>query len=457
MYEWFATHKEKIFFSLLYWSSIGTWQYTDSLTIELPFMVPYLPEGWDLGVFFGLMSGLSDISLLLVPLCLKVGVKRTLTLCYFLGLIFSIALIFLWDETMADRWGHLGHDFSFGFISTSFVLLALDGVRGTLLFSWIERDFPASFVTAILVGEVSGGFIATLMSYIQGARINFNNTNSFKTRQETIGTTTNGNEDSSESSLSTDFLFGPTAAMSFLSALYISSTIAFTVFLILSKTKFKMGSDDTTAKEKERLFNDSRVGSANLSLNTSQNDEAHVTSSEWLFQTVQSKKSHKYFMWIVLVIAGGNVFTFSPSFFTYTTLPYSQRCYALSVSLWGFCLPAMGIVSHFKPIQNFITFVMILILHLVICTFLLLVALRSPAPPFVDHSSAEAVIILLWMGEAITGYFLVSSAMHCLRRMQMENAFIMGVISNNFGEFLVGIISFCLLRFTALFTKDSSQ
>ena len=451
IYEWFVRHKETTFFSLLYWSSIGTWQYTDSLTIQLPFMLPYLPEGWDLGVFFGLMSGLSNISLVLVPLCMKIGVKRLLILCYFFGLVFSIALIFLWDKTIADRWGHLRHDISFGFMSTSFVLLALDGLRGTLLFSWIERDFPASFVTAILVGEVSGGFIATLMSYIQGARINFNDSNSFKTREETKGSTANVSDDSFEPSMSTDFIFGPTAALSCLSAIYISSTIAFTIFLILSQTKFKMTSDDSRENKTERHFNFLSLGSANNSLATSQSKAAPVASFNWFFQEVQSKNAHKYFMWIVLVIAGGNLFTFSPSFFTYTSLPYSQRCYTLSVSLWGFCLPTMGIVSHFKPIQKFITFVIILILHLVICTLLFLVALRSPNPPFVDYSSAEAVISLLWMGEATTGYFLVSSAMHCLRGMEMENAFILGIVSHNFGELIIGILCFCLLRFTNLF------
>ena len=88
----FLSRKEKTLFALLFWSAVGTWQYTNSLAIQLPFLVPYLPEGWDLGTFFGLVSGVSAIFLILIAL-LKVSLRYSLLAIYAVGTLLGYAII----------------------------------------------------------------------------------------------------------------------------------------------------------------------------------------------------------------------------------------------------------------------------------------------------------------------------------------------------------------------------
>ncbi|XP_075252537.1 solute carrier family 52, riboflavin transporter, member 3-like [Convolutriloba macropyga] len=456
--NWFIDRKESIFFGLLFWAAIGTWEYTDSLTIEIPFMVPYLPEGWDLGVAFGLVSGLSNNCLLIVPILLKLGVKKSLISVYAIGLALSIALIFVWDKTLQPK--IVDHEYSFGFLFTSFFLLGSDGVRGTLLFAWIERDFPASFLTAILVGEVSGGFLAVLMSYLQGFRIIFKRDDEYEENviayEKSLAEGAQ-NQTSNEALLSTDFLFGPVGAFCIFAAFFTTSFIAIILFMYLDKTKFRMKSAD-----EQDNFDESKTlldKSYNLSFSEDPDSEPKVVykyktfSKDWWFQNTQPTNSHKYFMWFLTFISGGIIFTFSPAFFSYTALSYSQRCYTLSVSVWGFWLPTTGVIVHFKPVERIFTFCVVLVLHIITCTVLILIALQSPDPPFEGHKWAEMTVVGLWGAEAITGYLMLASAMHCLRRMQMRHGLVLGVVYHNIGELLIGVACFVVIRCTDWFQQ----
>ena len=147
-------------------SCIAIWQYTEGLPIEIPFLVFYLPEGWTLGVFYSAVSGLANISLLFIPLCSKYGLKQSLLVNYNLGLLFSIALTFLWDKTITIEFGIFEPALSIGFFTGSFFIVALDALRGALVFMSVEKYYP-NFATAAIVGEVTGGFYATLLVSIQ--------------------------------------------------------------------------------------------------------------------------------------------------------------------------------------------------------------------------------------------------------------------------------------------------
>ena len=170
-----------------------------------------------------------------------------------------------------------------------------------------------------------------------------------------------------------------------------------------------------------------------------------------LLQYIESKQSHKYFLWFVLFLSGGNLFIFSTSFMAFTTIPYSEKIYATAVILWSLCLPIMGIVTHFYPVERLFTLIFSVIIHNVICTSLVYIATLAPECPFLDSTTFSGFIVFLWMAEGILGYLEFASALHCLLKMNIPNAFFCGFIISHIGEFVIGSFFFALINFTNLF------
>ena len=457
--NWFRTHKEIALFLLLFWASVGTWEYTDSVAIELTFMVPYLPESWALGSVYGLISGLSNVALLSVPLLLKFGVKKSLIITYSLGLLFSILLILSWNKTVTLKQNIFEGEISIGFFFISFILLGLDGVRGTLLFAWTERDFPADFVTAILVGEVSGGFLAVLMSYLQGYRVIFEGSTVYGRRMlaTNLGPITQGTEYQANSGTlaSPQFLFGPSVAFVLLCTLFATALFAFAIFMYLDLSIFKLSQDETAKSEKLKLTDAQSIRSQSELLPTSTKELSnHKRNNTSLSQDDQNQRWRKNCMLLFTFITGGMVFTFAPAFISYTSLPYSQRCYTSAVSCWGFWLPMSGIIAHYKPIQRIITFWLTITFHIFVCSILFSVSLMSPNPPFLGYLLPEFGIIALWSIQALSGYLTLSSAVHSLRSINIDGAVVLGVIFHNLGEFFIGIACFVLIACTNLFQSS---
>ena len=216
---------------------------------------------------------------------------------------------------------------SIGLFISTFVLVSLDGLRSTLIYGWAERDFPASFLTAILVGETSGGFLATIIAAIQGVRINFSSSSSEQISGQSVGT----NE-----TLSTDFVFGPTVAFLIFCFICFIATVSLALFMMINGRISSLPKYDNDV-EQDHDWPDS-FPTQNQALLPSKEQkvkrEISSASSHGLFQSIDGRPAHRYFLYFVLALSTGNLFTFAPSFFSFTTLPYrNQSNFVLAIEV----------------------------------------------------------------------------------------------------------------------------
>ena len=450
--DWLKRQKSAANFFLLMWASGAMWLYSDALIIELPFFVPYLPEGWRLGSFIVLMKGVSTVFLLTLPLFLKPGIIVANLICFGIGVILSFTLIFVWDVTLpANKLFHEG--LSIGFLVNAFLLLGLDSIRMTVVYMLADSLFADRYVTAILIGDTLGGLFATGLSYIQGYKIYFKNDASDPAIYNDGVLAMNGK--SGHTPLSTDFVFGPQAALAIFCFIFFTSFVALCILLLINKdlvykntSRSSSKNEDFSSEERSKLLPDNEQASVeNEALIHRSESDCEVRSyyffSEFLQKIEPDNKYHMYYLFILWFLMITMCFGFMPSVFTYTTIPYSQRCFNLSVACWGLSFPLIAIVAHYTPVvSRLITLLTCLVIHLAICLVLIMIATQSPNPPLADSIWGEIGIICLWTLESSTGYFLYSKVYYRLSEMTVENAIKWGSIVAQMGALAGSVISF---------------
>ena len=404
--------RNNIVFALLLLSAISCCLYIDSIYIELPYLVPYAPEGWDLGAFTAVLNGIGKLSLFATPLAIKFGLRNTVHVCKILGVIIGTSLIFMWDKTIATSL--FSYDLSIGFIIHAGLLFGIDSLRSTVFLMHLEQDYPEPFLTAGIVGQVSSGAVTTIMSCLQGYRVAFKPTQPLQETERAI------------SKMSLEFLFGPQVAFSvILGILFVSSlSFVFLQCLVYINEKFQ------TEKPAEREISE--------------------------YSPLNAVSNQKYFLWGVAMFSWGSLCAYSPTFFTFTALAYNQRCYTLSVLLWGVTLPLTGLFAHFKPAERKITFVTLISTLCTIFAILTLIALESPHPPFIDSALMQACIIIMWGSESFLCYLLYASALHSLQNSGGPGAFKWGVVLSQAASTVLGLICFCIISFTNIFTDEDA-
>ena len=476
----------KLNFFLLILASVAIWLWSDALTVEVPFLVPFLPEGWRLGSFLVLMKGLSTSALLLLPLFLKRGIITACVLCYGLGFIFSISIYFFWDHKLGPT--HFFPDgLSIGFLANAFCLMGLDSVRMTLVYMLATSMFSESYITAVLIGDACGGLFASGVSYIQGYKQFFGpekpNMPILSYSSSSSNATTGPNAVLQEK-FSKDFAFGPQSALLFLGFLYFTcfASLGWLIYRnkydriakygSLSEERGTENSETSPLHSADRSRGESIDNELNLNMERSSDNtysarqeteqELRIVRSvqevsivKWYYRDMYSEK-HKYFLWFTWFIASGSVFTLMPAFHSYSTLPYSQRCFMLSVSFWSLSFPLTAIFAHFVRLRKVVSLSISLIFHFSVCGVLISIASQSPNPPLLGHRLAEPLIIVLWIAQGSSGFFLFCTASYCLREMD-ESAVKWGSIAAQLGDVVCSALSFALVNFSNCFVEPPND
>ena len=406
----------KLNFLLLTVASVGTFICTDSLLSEVTFLVPILPEGWRLGSILALMKGLSTSALLLLPLFLKRGIITACLICYGLGFISIISICFLWDQTIGPNKTKLFSDgLSIGFLANAFFIMGLDSLRMTLVFMLTASMFPESFMTAVLIGDACGGLFASGLAYIQGYK-------------QFFGSATNAV--ATQGTLSKDYVFGPQTALLFIAFLFF---ICFaSLGWLIYRSKYDRRAKYSPLTEGER--------------------EAENSETSPLHSSNMYSERRKFFLWFAGFIASGSVFTLMPAFQSFSTLPYSQRCFILSASCWTFSFPLTAIFAHFVRLKTMVGLLICLIMHVVVCGVLLYIASRSPYPPLLGYRVAEPMMILLWVAQGSSGFFVFCTTSNCLSEID-ESAVKWGSITAQLGCLVCSLISFSLINVSDFFVE----
>lgn len=148
--------------------NLAAWIDLQGLTVEVPLMIPLVPEGWTLPSIMNICINAGNIfPAILILLRWKLGKRFTeipfIYIIITVGIIACTLLAFLWNKTIFI----FGSQRSVWLFGSIFILAMLDCTSSLVFFDYMKRFHPR-YLTANFVGEGITALLTTLLALAQG-------------------------------------------------------------------------------------------------------------------------------------------------------------------------------------------------------------------------------------------------------------------------------------------------
>lgn len=147
---------------------MGSWVSINGLWVELPLIVPQVPEGWYLPSYLSVLIQMANFGPLFVTLMhrLRPGALNETAVIYVIitvGAMASFLLAFFWKETVLVA----GVPRSLALLLLTFFLAAVDCTSSVTFLPFMMRLQP-QYLTTYFIGEGVSGLLPALAALIQG-------------------------------------------------------------------------------------------------------------------------------------------------------------------------------------------------------------------------------------------------------------------------------------------------
>lgn len=154
---------------------LGSWVAVNGLWVELPVLVKYAPEKWNLPSYLAVIVQLANVGPVIYALgnhfaARKIHEKSAIPFIVFIGALACVLLAYYWDETSSIG----GEKHSIFLFILSFCLAIVD-CTSSVVFLTFMSVFPSSYMSALFVGETCSGLLPSFVALAQG--INSKSTN----------------------------------------------------------------------------------------------------------------------------------------------------------------------------------------------------------------------------------------------------------------------------------------
>ncbi|XP_074841658.1 solute carrier family 52, riboflavin transporter, member 2 [Carettochelys insculpta] len=363
-----VTHLLVAFFGM------GSWVAVNALWVELPVVVKWLPEGWNLPAYLSVLVALGNVGPIAVTLAHKLAPGRlkerwVIHAIQALGVVAALFLALFWHRTAPV----MGEPHSLAFLLLTF-LLALGCCTSNVTFLPFMYRFPQPFIRTFFVGQGLSALFPCVLALAQGV-------GRLECRNATLG---NGSRPHYlEENFPADTYFWLTAALLGLSAL---AFMGLTLQLgRASSSATRRGSSCKGSAETEESFplQDGTPASASAS------EVAKVPPAP--FWT-----GRNLYLLVLLGISNALTNGVLPSVQSYSCLPYGSTAYHLSVVLSNIanpvaCFLAMGVLCRSAAGLGILS-----ALGGVFAAYLMALAVLSPCPPLVGSVTGIALVVLSW-------------------------------------------------------------
>ncbi|XP_037502455.2 solute carrier family 52, riboflavin transporter, member 3-B-like, partial [Rhipicephalus sanguineus] len=122
--------------SLLF--GVSAWVSVNGLWVQMPLLVPVLPEGWNLGSVLVIVIQVANVGPLVYTLAWShLGIRSSVHATLFVGLAASVLMVFFWRRTVGEH--------SVAFIALAFFLACVDCTSSVLYMPFMAR-YPPQFL-----------------------------------------------------------------------------------------------------------------------------------------------------------------------------------------------------------------------------------------------------------------------------------------------------------------------
>ncbi|OWF54569.1 Solute carrier family 52, riboflavin transporter, member 3-B [Mizuhopecten yessoensis] len=435
---------------------VGSWVAVNGVLIELPVLVPHLPEGWTLPSYLIMIIQPANIGPIAVTLAYlitndalneKAAIYSVLTI----GSAACLLLSFFWKST-----SFLAGEMRSTALMTLFFFLAIVDCTSSVLFLPFMSLFKVEYMTGYFIGEGMSGLIPSLVALGQGVgKISCENVSIFDT--------TNNISSFEIQTIYQDPYFPVDHFFLFLFAMMILCGSAFSllnylpyfkkehIILKTSDTRSTMsskghielqGNQQTLDNSQEALEALLHRKECNINLNVPQARHS------------MSNKTYIYFLCLVLWV---NALTngILPSIQTYSCLPYGYDAYHLAMTLGNIANPMACFVALLLPVPTSLVISVLTFLGTCLAAFIVMTAAQSPSPVLYDDPAGPYILVTTWVLTVFLMTFSKVTLATLFRKEGKRSLLWCGAVTQ-VGSVVGAIISYLLVNVAKTFQSASA-
>lgn len=368
---------------------VSAWISINGLWVQMPLLVPRLPEGWNLGSILVIVIQVANLGPLAYTLARKrVKVRVAVHATLFVGLTAGVLLVFLWQETVG------GH--SVALIALAFFLSVVDCTSSVLYMPFMAR-YPQQFLFWYMVGEGLSGLVPAGMALVQGV--------DHATDNATTTNVTGGNGTAAGGSegprFSIEVFIGVLCviiAISWVAFSVLAHLPAFVVYQIPGQTlqkkepKLKYGSNDNQGYVPDD-------GTLNPALQIP--EQANGLKPDVPSDPPSSRNQMQRWQWSLVLAMQSTIAALSNGVLlavqTYSSLPYGQLPYHLATNMATIANPLSCALAGLVPVRSLWALVLLTLGGLVSAGYILVLAVESPTPILVGTVTGAALMVFAWV------------------------------------------------------------
>lgn len=319
---------------------MGSWVSINGLWVELPLIVPHIPEGWYLPSYLSVLIQMANIGPLFVTLMhrFRPGALNETAVIYViiaLGTAATFLMAFFWRETVVVA----GIPRSVALFALTFFLAAVDCTSSVTFLPFMMRLKP-QYLTTYYIGEGVSGLLPALVALIQGVGV-VHCINSTQALNQTLDMTFELQAQYQPANFSAEVFFF------FLSAMML---VCLAAFLLLNYHPAVAREHSSRAEEKAKAAQKHRKCPEQKPMI----DPYGVDNQGPKSSFGSGAYSWTQVVYIFVILGWANALTnvVLPSVQSYSCMPYGNKVYHLSATMAALSNPLACFIAMFLPIRS---------------------------------------------------------------------------------------------------------
>ncbi|XP_060948962.1 riboflavin transporter 2 [Limanda limanda] len=368
---------------------MGAWVSINGLWVELPLIVPQIPEGWYLPSYLSILIQMANVGPLFVTLMhrFRPGALNETAVIYViigLGTVASFLLGFFWKETVVVA----GASRSVALLVLTFFLAAVDCTSSVTFLPFMMRLKP-QYLTTYYIGEGLSGLLPALVALIQGVGVVhcLNSTQSL----------TPGLNGSVTFDLQAHYQpanFSAEEFFFFLSAMMVVCLVAFLLLNYHPAVARELPAGRYTNGVKEKSPTNRKWAEQKTMMDPYEPANQKRRSS---FGSGAYSWMQVFYIFVILAWTNALTNVVLPSVQSYSCMPYGNKIYHLSAAMAAVSNPLACFIALFLPIRSLLVMAALTVVGTGAGAYIMGTAVLSPCPLLVNDTSGGVVIVLSWI------------------------------------------------------------
>ncbi|XP_035537691.1 riboflavin transporter 2 [Morone saxatilis] len=371
---------------------MGSWVSINGLWVELPLIVPQIPEGWYLPSYLSVLIQMANVGPLFVTLMhrFRPGALNETAVIYViigLGTVASFLMAFFWKETVVVA----GLPRSVALLVLTFFLSAVDCTSSVTFLPFMMRLKP-QYLTTYYIGEGVSGLLPALVALIQGVGV-MHCINSTQSLNHTLNT--------SNSALTYDLQaqyqpanFSAEVFFFFLSAMMLVCLVAFLLLNYHPSVAREHPNGRYTNRVKEKSQKNRKWAEQKPMMDPYRPANQKQRSS---FGTGSYSWMQVFYIFVILAWANALTNVVLPSVQSYSCMPYGNNAYHLSATMAAVSNPLACFIAMFFPIRSLLLMGALTVTGSGVGAYIMAMAVLSPCPLLVNETTGGVIIVLAWI------------------------------------------------------------